>query len=682
MPLPAPNLDDRRFQSLVDDAKRFVQQRCPEWTDHNVSDPGVTLIELFAAMVDQVLYRLNRVPDRNYIKFLDLIGVRLFPPTAARTDATFWLSAPQDDAIEIPRGTEVATIRTETTEAVTFRTVEELRVIPCHLANASSSIAGDEVRRHDDALALGQGFFCFDTKPKPGDSLFVGLSNPVPSCAVVLRFESTIEGVGVDPTNPPRIWEAWDGGAWVECEIDHDETGGFNRSGDVVLHVPRGHATSLVGGVGAGWLRCRVTESLAGQPAYSRSPKIDALAAFTIGGTVESVHAEMVEGEVVGVSEGTPGQRFPLQHRPIVAGDGFRVLEVAGEEGWEEWGEVASFAESGPDDRHFMLDEIAGEVVLGPAVREQDGALRPFGKVPDKGELLRLRAYQTGGGRGGNVVRGAIRVLRSSIAFVARVENRHPAVGGVDAEDLESAKIRGPLQLRTGSRAVTTEDYEQLAREAAPEVARISAVAAGDDGTAPGTVRVLVVPDAPDESGRIRFDRLRPSEETLHAIGEYLDERRIVGTQVAVEPPRYQGITVTAILHPRPRVDAVRLETEALEALYRYFHPVRGGPEGTGWPFGRPVIIGEVYSVLQSVPGVEFVEEVELYPADPHEGKRGKEVDRIDLGPHELVFSYEHRVRAAAASSQAGRSAGTTKRGPAGRTAGEDEPSSPGGTDS
>ena len=75
MVLPAPNLDDRRFQDLVDDAKRLVQQRCPEWTDHNVSDPGVTLIEAFAQMVDQLIYRLNRVPDRNYIKFRDLIGV-------------------------------------------------------------------------------------------------------------------------------------------------------------------------------------------------------------------------------------------------------------------------------------------------------------------------------------------------------------------------------------------------------------------------------------------------------------------------------------------------------------------------------------------------------------------------------------------------------------------------------
>ena len=101
MALPVPNLDDRRFQDLVDDAKRLVQQRCPEWTDHNVSDPGVTLIEAFAWMTDQLLYRLNRVPDRHYVKFLELIGVRLFPPAAARGEVTFWLAAPQPDTIRI-----------------------------------------------------------------------------------------------------------------------------------------------------------------------------------------------------------------------------------------------------------------------------------------------------------------------------------------------------------------------------------------------------------------------------------------------------------------------------------------------------------------------------------------------------------------------------------------------------
>src|SRR3954453_22930297 len=101
----------------------MVQKKWPEWTgwtDHNVSDPGVTLIETFAYMVDQLLYRLNRVPDRNHIAFLELLGLHLYPPTAAQVDLTFWLSAPQAEPVSIPVGTEVATVRTEMDDAVVF----------------------------------------------------------------------------------------------------------------------------------------------------------------------------------------------------------------------------------------------------------------------------------------------------------------------------------------------------------------------------------------------------------------------------------------------------------------------------------------------------------------------------------------------------------------------------------
>ncbi len=118
MALPAPNLDDRRFQDLVDDAKRMVMRRCPEWTDHNVSDPGVTLIETFAFMTDQLLFRLNQVPDRLYVKFLELIGLRLIPPTPAQAGVTFWLSAPAITPVGVPTGTGVATLRTEHDESV------------------------------------------------------------------------------------------------------------------------------------------------------------------------------------------------------------------------------------------------------------------------------------------------------------------------------------------------------------------------------------------------------------------------------------------------------------------------------------------------------------------------------------------------------------------------------------
>lgn len=109
MSLPIPNLDQRSFQDLVDQAKRMIPQYTPEWTDHNVSDPGVTLIELFAWMTDLLLYQVNQVPDKLYITFLDLLGVKLAPPRAAQVPITFYLSAPQPVELTIPGDTEVAT---------------------------------------------------------------------------------------------------------------------------------------------------------------------------------------------------------------------------------------------------------------------------------------------------------------------------------------------------------------------------------------------------------------------------------------------------------------------------------------------------------------------------------------------------------------------------------------------
>jgi predicted phage baseplate assembly protein len=645
MTLPVPNLDDRRFQDLVDEAKRMVQQRCPEWTDHNVSDPGVTLIETFAWMTDQLVYRLNRVPDRLYVKFLELIDVRLFPPTPARTPLTFWLAAPPEETLRLPANTKAATIRTETEEAIVFSTAEDLDLIPCAMASVSTQAAGSkESVDRTEGLERGTKFAAFANVPKPDDTLVIGLTEGVPRCAIRLRMRCSIEGVGVDPKDPPLVWEAWDGEAWHICDVDHDGTGGLNRDGDVVLHIGREHAAAVVEGRRAGWIRARVTVPLEGQPAYTASPQIHSVEATTVGGTIDGVNAEIVTEELLGISDGTAGQRFTVRRAPVLAGAGAPEVEVSSDDGWVPWQEVQHFADAGPNDAVFVLDSAAGEVLLGPAVRQQDGSIRSYGRVPSKGEQLRLRAYATGGGRRGNVNRGAISVLKSSIPYIARVENRLPARGGVDGEDLENAKQRGPILLRTRARAVTSEDFEQLSREAAPEVARVRCLSAGE-GLEAGSVRMLVVPSAPEDRGRLRFEQLIPSEETLQAIAGRLDTCRLVGTRVLVEPPLYQGVTVVARLRSRPRASASRVEAAALEALFHHLNPISGGPDGQGWPFGRPVQAGEIFSILQSVPGVELVEDVRIFGADPTTGTRGQATQRLEIAANSLVFSFEHQVR-------------------------------------
>jgi predicted phage baseplate assembly protein len=129
MALPAPILDDRKFQDIVSEARSLIPGYCPEWTDHNLSDPGITFIELFAWMMDILLYRVNKVPEKSYIKFLELIGVRLMPAMPAKADITFRLSAPQNQPVTIPKGTEAATVRTETQNALTFTTEKDMTII-------------------------------------------------------------------------------------------------------------------------------------------------------------------------------------------------------------------------------------------------------------------------------------------------------------------------------------------------------------------------------------------------------------------------------------------------------------------------------------------------------------------------------------------------------------------------
>ena len=642
--LPTPDLDDRRFQDLVDDAKRMVQRRCPEWSDHNVSDPGVTLIETVAFMTDELFYRLNRVPDRLYVAFLELLGVRLHPAAAATADVTMWLSAPRDETVVVPEGTEVATAHSERDDAVVFSTMTELRVPPRRLEHLLTQRAGGEPVGHDEQLGFREPFPVFADLPQVGDVLLLGLDDSAPSCVVVLRFESDVQGVGVDPRHPPLVWESWDGHGWVECEVDSDGTGGLNRPGDVVLHVPPTHAASVLADRRAGWLRCRVVLPDTDYPPYSASPTVREASAFTIGGTVAAEHSETVTDEVLGLSEGVHGQVFPLEHRPVVAGAGL-TLEVAAGSGWDTWTEVESFAGHDERDKVLVVDRAAGEVQLAPAVRQADGTLRAYGAVPPKGAPLRVPRYRTGGGPDGNVAAGTVQVLRGSVPFVDRVSNRRSASGGVAAETVDEAKERGPLALRVRDRAVTAEDYEELARAAVTGVARVRCVAAGDGADA-GGVRVLVVPaTAADGEGALRFEDLVPDPDLLAGIAGYLDDRRPVGARVSVEPPFYQGVTVVARISPRPRVSVPLLQTEAVRALNRYFDPLAGGPDGEGWPFGRPVQAGEVYAVLQRLPGTELVEDVKLFAADPLTGRRGEPLQRIDLDKHALVFSFRHQVR-------------------------------------
>ncbi|MFB7631422.1 putative baseplate assembly protein [Streptomyces sp. NPDC056149] len=646
MSLPSPHLDDRRFQDLVDDAKRFIQRRCPEWTDHNVSDPGVALIEAFAQMVDQLSYRLNRVPEKVHLEFLDLLGVQLTAPQAARTELTFHLSAPQEADLRVPVGTEVATPRTGSAPAHVFTVDRELQIASTALGQIGTASAAQPPELVTERFLAGEPVTCFAQPPAPGDTLLVGLSQAAPRCAVALRVDCRLDGVGVDPRRPPRVWEAWCGEGWVACEVESDGTGGLNRPGEIVLHLPEGHTASLIGRRRAGWLRCRVTEAGPGRPAYSASPTVGALEAYTLGGTTDAVEGETVPRDELGVSDGTPGQSFALHRTPVAAGS-LRTVSVETKSGRQVWRAVPSFADSSPTDRHATVDEVSGTVRFGPSVRQPHGEMRQYGAVPEIGARITAGSYRRGGGRAGNVAAGTLTVLRTPVALVSRVANRGPATGGVDAESLENVRRRAGHWLRTRDRAVTARDYESIAAAACREAGRIECVAEPAGSERAGLVRILIVPQVADVRDEDGWRALVPSEALLTGAARAVEAARPLGVSVSVSGPGYQGVTVVAEVEAVKGADRQEVRERVLRALYECLSPLPSAPGGerrSGWPLGRALRLSDLYAVSARCEGVESVAKLEMYPADLGTGERQAPTDRIEVGPATLFLSFRHQV--------------------------------------
>ncbi len=661
MPLTSVSLDDRRFQDIVDQAKSMIPHYCPEWTDHNVSDPGVTLIELFAWMTDLLLYRTNQVPDRMYVKFLEMIGVRLAPPLPASVPVTFYLAAPQPNELLIPENTEVATIRTESTPAIVFTTEKELTIRPPVLIGAFTRDVdrGQEQQWEEHDLEMiglpGQSLKVFSPDPNPDDAFYLAFRPDLSHHVLALVMQCEVAGgQGVDPRNPPIQWEVWQGGAarWAACEVEADTTGGFNfERGEFVLHMPQMTQVAFRG-LSAYWLRCRNIDK--GElNRYITSPEISQLRLESRGITGPARHAVTVLNEDVGQTDGTPGQSFRLRYTPILTRDARRdVLIVTAPDGKSEtWSEVPDFGDSGADDAHYTLDGNDGTLSLGPALLQPDGRVYRFGKVPTKGSKLTFSRYQHGGGNLGNVPRGMLTVLKSSIPYVARVSNRRGAVGGRDGQSVEDAKLRAPQSLRTRTRAVTADDFEFLARQV-PGVRRAHCLSPraqpGSEGEPlPGEVLVAVLPYSDEITGVVKPERLTLSAELKQSVEGYLNERRVIGTRLSVVQPQFIWISVEAKVRFPAAAEAAQIaETrrEAEDALYAYLNPFTGGPDGQGWPFGRELHASELFALLQRVPHIEFVDELRINIREAPGAPGQPAGQRLAVPPLGVICSDVHTV--------------------------------------
>jgi predicted phage baseplate assembly protein len=654
--LPDILLDDLRFQELVSEARTRIVRHSPEWTEHNVSDPGITLIELYAWFTEILLYRINRVPERLHLALLELVGVTPGKSQCATTEVRFMLEG-SEGGVTIPAGTEVASPRTAGQDPVVFQTTEDLTVPTGRLSAyayergaqlKSVAVAGGRAEPSADQQAP------FGTPPAPGDDFLLGFDQPLSGLVVRVEIEGArAQGKDIDPVDPPLVWEAsGPGGEWLGATVASDETGGFLLGdGAITVELPAQTAVAGISGKQLHWLRCTVTERTPGgrRTSYERPPEIGAISATVVGATVPAVHSATVDEESLGISEGVPGIAYPLRDRPVLALEAGETLEVRepGGDRWDSWQPVSSFASSGSGDRHFMLDETRGEVRFGPAIRQPEGGWRQFGAVPPSGSALRFSRYRHGGGRAGNVAPRALTLLQSPIAGVASVTNPHPATGGVDAESLENARDRAALEVRARSRAVTAEDFERLTLDASPEVARAVCVAPG--GNAP--IRVHVLPRVEEADRQLTLEELTPREELMKLLAAKLEERRLLGTNIELLPVRLRGVSVVADVRVSPLADLERVQQDITHALYVYLNPVIGGsPDGPGdgWPLGRVLNQGELFGIVYGINGVAFVNILRMYETDLRSGEQAAQPteSHLELGPDELIASGRHIVKA------------------------------------
>lgn len=357
---------------------------------------------------------------------------------------------------------------------------------------------------------------------------------------------------------------------------------------------------------------------------------------------VLAYQCEAIDGELIGVGTGQPGQTMRVQRPPIIAPTGdqldlFVAVETLAEELDERgsaiqyegktyhlWEERENFANLDPQQRVYVADRALGIIQFAPAVQleQANGELQETaqalaGVLPEGREVRAW--YRHGGGTAGNVPANSLTVLKDPIPGVS-VTNPERATGGRPTETLENALRRGPQTLYSLQRAVTATDFENVAIYSSPAIARAKAFTrtALWQFAQPGTVEVLIVPYLSEEGmngGRVTAAMLdeRRSEADRERIQTALDERRPLGTSCVVHWAHYKPVRVTARIVIGHEEDRDAVEQRVIQRLYQTINPLPTEINSTGWPFGQALHASHVYDIALKEPGVHWIDQVQLW---------------------------------------------------------------------
>ncbi len=407
------------------------------------------------------------------------------------------------------------------------------------------------------------------------------------------------------------VWEYFAKKTWNELKLSKDNTNTFSQNGAIEFIAPADWTQEIMYEEKGYWLRARCESG-----SYKESPRL--LGVYL--NAVESIQAVSIRNEILGSSTREAYQTFNFTNSPIIPnpkilvkeaenpsaeeiarikevlkGD---VVEEKNQEGdvialWIRWHRVINLFNSRPESRHYTLDYYKACINFGDGKR---GMIPPIGR-----DNIKCEVYYLGGGTRGNVGKNAISNLEKAYPYVESVRNPDAAIGGSEGETIEDAKLRGPWVLKHRYRAVTIEDFENLALEASGEVAKVKCFS--EDGE----IKLVILPEG--DSGK-----LQPGAQLISEVKKYLDERRLITSSFSVMGPVYVDvkIEVEAVVKSQKVELIPEIKIKLEKELKKFFHPLRGGLTGDGCPMGRAVHISEIYNLLEKQEEVDYAKKIKL----------------------------------------------------------------------
>jgi hypothetical protein len=494
-------------------------------------------------------------------------------------------------------------------------------------------------------------------------TLFFGFDATFKSGPVRLLLDAAERDV--DPGTPPAFrWQFRNDHQWHDLAAD-DETRALTRQGILTLSAAEELTRDTFFGRSLFWLKASLREDRGAS--HTNYP--DPLLHGVFSNTVWADHGEAITEEIIGSSDGEPGQRHALQNQNILREEVIRIREALSVEerqqiqrlegadsivdrediggSWVRWKEVGAFFDAGPNDRCYAIDRAAGMLRFGDGVH---------GSIPPAGiDNIRAFRYRTGGGVAGNLNPGGINTLTTAVQGIESVFNPTATGGGADTASTETMLELGPRQISHRDRAVSPEDFEKLAIEASRQVAKARCLSTTNllratnqpDPCDPrqrhaarrarGWVSVIIVP-------RSRDAQPCPSLQLRRIVLDYLRERApsllVAGDRLIVRPPDYIVVSISADIFVASLEHASAVESQGVAALQRLLHPLDGGPEGRGWEFGRPIAASDVFAVLEAIRDVDHVENLVFHVP----GRAGASAG-VEIGPNELLAGGTHVLR-------------------------------------